>query len=54
MEVKQDKEEKIMGSGESKEIPGASPLGCILTDWNEITGVGSTESKHMFVKYCTQ
>ncbi|XP_031953020.1 natural cytotoxicity triggering receptor 3 ligand 1 [Corvus moneduloides] len=43
-----------MGTRQSKEIPRASPLGCILVHWKEIVGAGGTENKRTLIKYCTQ
>lgn len=43
-----------MGTNRSKEVPRASPLGCILTHWKEIAGRGGTENKKKLLKYCQQ
>lgn len=45
MEMGQDKKEKIMGTGQSKKIPKASPQGCIIARWKDIAGHGGTENK---------
>lgn len=34
-----------MGTKQSKEIPKASPLGCIMAHWKDIAGRGGTENK---------
>lgn len=43
-----------MGTGQSKEISRASPLGCVLAHWKEIVGTEGTENKRNLVKYYTQ
>ena len=41
-----------MGTGQSKEIPRASPLGCIISHWKDVSGRGGTESKRDLVRFC--
>lgn len=41
-----------MGTNQSKEVPQASPLGCILTHWKEVASRGGSEKKKDFIQYC--
>uniref|UniRef100_A0A8C3UCP0 Core shell protein Gag P30 domain-containing protein n=1 Tax=Catharus ustulatus TaxID=91951 RepID=A0A8C3UCP0_CATUS len=41
-----------MATGQSKEIPKASPLGCIIAHWKDLSGQGGTESKRDLIKFC--
>lgn len=43
-----------MGTGQSKDVPRPSPLGCVLVHWKEIVGTGGTEDRGTLVKYCNQ
>lgn len=42
-----------MGTGQSKEKPKVSPLGCVLAHWKEIIRTGDTDNKKNMIKYCT-
>lgn len=43
----------MMGTNQSKEVPWASPLGCILAPWKEVTSSGGLENKKDLIQYCT-
>ena len=51
VETRQDKKKKIMGTGQSKEIPKASPLGCVIAHWKDIAGHGGTENKRELIRF---
>ena len=40
-----------MGTGQSKEIPNASPLGCITAHWKDVSGQGGTENKRDLIRF---
>lgn len=42
-----------MGARQSKEVPKASPLGCVSEHWKEIAGKGGMENKKILIKYCS-
>ena len=52
MEMGQDKKEKIKGAGQSKEIPKASLLGCVIAHWKDVAGHGGTENKRDLISFC--
>lgn len=43
-----------MGTGQSKEISKANPLGCTLAHWRELVGYKGIENKRNLVKFCAQ
>ena len=52
VETGQDKKKEIMGTGQSKEIPKASPLGGIIAHWKDVSGQRSTENKTELIRFC--
>lgn len=50
VEMGQDKKEKIMGAGQSKEIPKASPLGCVMAHGKDVAGQGGTENQKLIFR----
>ena len=51
VEMGQDKKE-IMGIGQSKEIPKASPLVYVIAHWKDIAGHEGTENKRDLIRFC--
>ena len=41
-----------MGAGQSKEIPKASPLGCVIAHRKDVAGHGGTENKRDLIRFC--
>ena len=52
VEMGQDKKKEIMRTGQSKEIPKASPLGCVIAHGKDVSGQRGTENKTDLIRFC--
>lgn len=42
-----------MGTEQSKEIPRASPLDCIIAHWKDVSEQEGTKNKRDLIRFCT-
>ena len=52
VEMGQDKKEKIMRNGQSKEIRKSSLPGCVIAYWKDVAGHGGTKNIRDLIRFC--